>query len=103
MSRRRRVVLIAILIVLVVVPAACVVALVSYDWNRAKPWLEARASSALGREIDIGGDIDLVWRWRRRIDGTDTFSPGFALIAKDLRVGNPGWATRKRFAELGAF
>jgi uncharacterized protein involved in outer membrane biogenesis len=102
MSRRRRTVLMAILIVLVILPVACIVALVTYDWNRAKPWLEARASASLGREIDVGGDLDLVWRWRRRVDGTDTFSPGFALTAEDVHIGNPDWATRKRFAELGS-
>jgi len=102
MSRRRWTVLIAIATVLVILPVACVVALVAYDWNRAKPWLETRASRSLGREIAIGGDIDLLWRWRRRIDGTDTFSPGFALTAEDVRIGNPDWATRKRFAELGS-
>jgi uncharacterized protein involved in outer membrane biogenesis len=102
MSRRRWTVLIAILIVLVIVAVACVVALVAYDWNRAKPWLETRASASLGRAIELGGNVDLVWRWRRRIDGTDTFSPGFALTAQDVRIGNPDWATRKRFAELAS-
>jgi len=102
MSRRRWTVLIAIVIVLVILPVACIVALVAYDWNRAKPWLEARASRSLGREVEVGGSVDLLWRWRRRIDGTDTFSPGFALTAEDVRIGNPEWATRKRFAELGS-
>jgi len=102
MSRRRWTVLIAILIALVIVPVACIVALVTYDWNRAKPWVEARASDSLGRSIEVGGDLDLVWRWRRRIDGTDSFSPGFALTAADVRIGNPDWATRKRFADLGS-
>jgi uncharacterized protein involved in outer membrane biogenesis len=102
MSRRRWTVLIAIVIVLAVLPVACVLALVVYDWNRARPWVEARASRALGRTVEVGGTLDLVWRWRRRVDGTDTFSPGFALIANDVRIGNPGWATRKRFAEIGS-
>jgi len=102
MLRRRWTVLIAIVIVLVILPVACIVALVAYDWNRAKPWLEARASRSLGREVEVGGSVDLLWRWRRRIDGTDTFSPGFALTAEDVRIGNPEWATRKRFAELGS-
>ncbi|HEY6984763.1 MAG TPA: AsmA family protein, partial [Rhodanobacteraceae bacterium] len=102
MPRRRWTVLIAIAIVLAILPVVCIVALATYDWNRAKPWLEERASRSLGRAIEIGGDIDLVWRWRRHIDGTDTFSPGFALTAQDVHVGNPDWATRKRFAELGS-
>ncbi len=102
MSRRRWTVLIAIAVALAILPVACIVALVVYDWNRAKPWVEARASRSLGRAIEVGGDLDLVWRWRRRIDGTDTFSPGFALTAADVRIGNPEWATRKRFAELAS-
>lgn len=102
MSRRRWTVLIAIVIVLAILPVVCIVALVAYDWNRAKPWLETRASGSLGREIAIGGNVDLVWRWRRRLDGTDTFSPGFALIAENVQIGNPDWATRKRFADLAS-
>ena len=102
MSRSRRSVLIIFVIVLAILPVACVVALVAHDWNREKPWLEARATRSLGRAVEIGGDIDLLWRWRRRVDGTDTFSPGFALTAADVRIGNPAWATRKRFAELAS-
>ncbi|HEY6895265.1 MAG TPA: AsmA family protein [Rhodanobacteraceae bacterium] len=102
MSRRRWTVLITLVIVLVIVPITCVVALVAYDWNREKPWLEARATRSLGRAVELGGDVDLLWRWRRRVDGTETFSPGFALTAADVRIDNPAWATRKRFAELAS-
>lgn len=102
MSRRRWTVLIVIAAIVVILPIACIVALVAYDWNGAKPWLESHASRSLGRVIEVGGDVDLVWRWRRRIDGTDRFSPGFALVAGDVRIGNPDWATRKRFADLGS-
>ncbi len=102
MTRRRWTLLIAIVIVVAILPVVCIVALVSYDWNHAKPWLEARASRSLGREIAIGGDVGLVWRWRRRIDDTDKFSPGFALTAQQVQIGNPQWTTRKHFAELEA-
>jgi AsmA family protein len=100
MSRRGWTILIAVVLVVAVVPVACIVALVAYDWNRAKPWLQERAGHSLGREIEIGGDVDLIWRWRRHTDGADTFSPGFALTAGGVRIGNPEWASRKRFAEL---
>src|SRR4051812_19733366 len=102
MSKRRWKLLIAILIALAVLPVACVVALVAYDWNGAKPWVEARASRSFGRAVEVGGKLDLVWRWRRRVDGTESFSPGFALIADDVRIDNPKWATRKRLAELAS-
>jgi uncharacterized protein involved in outer membrane biogenesis len=100
MTKRRWILLGTIAMLFVVVPIAFVVFVATFDWNRAKPWLEARAGHALGRDIEIGGDVEAVWRWRRRIDGTDTFAPGFGLIATSVQVGNPTWATRKRFAAL---
>ena len=97
--RRRRVLLIAIAI-LVALPVAFVLFVATYDWNHAKPWLEARASHALGRAIEIGGDLEARWHWRVRRDDAETFSPGFGFVAHSVRVGNPDWAKHPRFAEL---
>ena len=41
--------------------AAAAIALLNMDWNRAKPWLNARASEALGRPFAIAGDLSLTW------------------------------------------
>ena len=61
------------------------------DWNRAKPWLNARASEALGRPFAIAGDLSLTWQqppaagqqsWR-------AYLPWPHLQAQDVRLGNP--------------
>jgi uncharacterized protein involved in outer membrane biogenesis len=99
MSRRRRIFLVAIAL-LVFLPIAFVVFVATLDWNRAKPWVQARASSALGRSVEIGGALVANWHWHVQLDGTDTFSPGFGFTASAVRIGNPEWAKRPRFAEL---
>ena len=99
--RIRRVVAIAVAIV-VTIPLALAVFLASFDWNRAKPWIERRASAALGRPIEIAGDLESHWHWRVRRASDTVFSPGFDLSAHGVRIGNPEWAKRERFAELEA-
>src|SRR4051812_2231327 len=95
---RRRVLIIAVAII-VIVPLACIAFIASYDWNRAKPWVQQRASTALGRDVEIGGALDVRWRWRVQSDGDERFSPGFSVSAKDVHIGNPDWAKKPRLAE----
>lgn len=79
---------------LLLVPALALVALQNADWNRARPWLNARTSEALGRPFAIAGDLSLTWNrpdagpaaantgWRDMI-------PWPHLVAHDVRIGNP--------------
>ena len=99
MSRRRRILLVAISL-LVILPIAFVVFVVTFDWNRAKPWVQARASTALGRSVEIGGELTSSWHWRTQLDDESTFAPGFGFTAHAVRIGNPDWAKRPRFADF---
>ena len=101
MLRRYRIV-IALIALIVIVPIAVVVFVCLFDWNNAKAWVETRASTSLGRDVAIGGDLDATWRWRRKVAGKDTWSPGFRFTAGTVQIGNPEWAKRKHFAELGS-
>jgi uncharacterized protein involved in outer membrane biogenesis len=101
MSRRRRIVLV-VLAIIVLVPVALAVFIATFDWNRAKPWVEARATKALGRDIAIAGDLTARWHWRVESDGDSHFSPGLGFSAGRVTIGNPAWAKRPRFAELEA-
>lgn len=79
---------------LIAVPAVALVALINFDWNRAKPWINARTSEELGRPFAISGDLTLSWKkltagssepgqgWRAMI-------PWPHLVAQDIRIGNP--------------
>ena len=71
MLRRYRIV-IALIALIVIVPIAVVVFVCLFDWNNAKAWVETRASTSLGRDVAIGGDLDATWRWRRNVAGKDT-------------------------------
>jgi len=90
-SRRAKVGL-AVLGLLLAIPAVALVILLNYDWNRARPWLGARATEALQRPVELRGNLSLTWQkpplppqarsWRDQI-------PWPHLVARDVHVGNP--------------
>ncbi|OIQ92494.1 putative assembly protein [mine drainage metagenome] len=75
---------------LIAVPALTLALLVNFDWNRARPWLDARVSEALGRPVVIAGTLTLHWQaqrtgpasWRGMI-------PWPHWVAQDIHIGNP--------------
>jgi uncharacterized protein involved in outer membrane biogenesis len=80
---RRTRIAIAVGSVVVAVPVIAVIALASIDWNRARPWLNERISSAIERPFEIRGDVTLAWRQQGSI------LPMPHLVAKDVHIGNP--------------
>ncbi len=87
---------------LIVVLAGLLIALLNTDWNRAKPWLNARISDAAGRPFAINGDLALSWnRPTVRETGQRGWLPWPHLIAQDITVGNPEWSkSAPHFAEI---
>lgn len=91
LSRRAKISL-AVLGFLLAIPAVALLILLNYDWNRARPWLGARASEALQRPVELRGKLSLTWQkqplppqarsWRDHI-------PWPHLVAQDVHVGNP--------------
>jgi uncharacterized protein involved in outer membrane biogenesis len=71
----------------------CVLVLLTFDWNRAKPWLNARVSEATGRSFTINGDLSLTWH-RAEVEesGWRRFIPWPRFSAQDIILGNPDWA-----------
>ncbi|MGA9423172.1 MAG: AsmA family protein, partial [Rhodanobacteraceae bacterium] len=104
MRRRYRRLLIAtvaaVIAIVALVPVAVIVFVDTFDWNRARPWIEQRAQSASGRRVEIDGSIDANWYWQRRARGKKIWSPGLAATARKVRVGNPDWAKRPQFATV---
>ena len=47
--------------VLVALPVLALVALLSYDWNHARPWLNEKVSEAIDRPFEIRGQLALRW------------------------------------------
>jgi AsmA family protein len=93
MSRTLKTVL-WILGILIAIPVVAIVVLLTFDWNRAKPWLNAKVSDAIERPFAIVGDLAVHWErpsesivprqrtWRDYI-------PWPHLVANDVHVGNP--------------
>lgn len=80
---------------LLVVASIALVA--TFDWNRARPAINAKVSEILGRPFAIDGDLSV--RWRRDRDHGD-WLPGPVFTATNLRIDNPEWAHEKHFAHL---
>ncbi|UCG13124.1 MAG: AsmA family protein [Deltaproteobacteria bacterium] len=63
----------------------------SYDYNKLKPHIVRAAKDATGRELRLGGDIDL------KIG----FSP--ALVVEDVTFQNAPWGSRPEMAKVNRF
>jgi uncharacterized protein involved in outer membrane biogenesis len=83
-----------ILGILIAIPVIAIIILLTFDWNRAKPWLNAKVSDAIDRPFAIVGDLSVKWE-----KPSDTIIPGQRtwrdhipwphLYANDVHVGNP--------------
>ncbi|PFH09674.1 hypothetical protein BCF11_2074 [Collimonas sp. PA-H2] len=83
--------------------AVCAALLLTFDWNRAKPWLNQRVSEAAGRPFAIRGDLALTWQKSQSdLDSWRRWVPWPRLSAKDIVLDNPEWAkTGPHMAEIG--
>src|SRR3954463_16375723 len=70
MSRPLKIVL-WIVGILVAIPVIAIIILLTFDWNRVKPWLNAKVSDAIERPFAIAGDLSV--KWERP---SDTIVPG---------------------------
>jgi uncharacterized protein involved in outer membrane biogenesis len=88
---------------LLVLLAALVIFVLTFDWNRARPYINDKVSQTIGREFAIKGDLDVRFRqgdpaepgWRRYV-------PHPQISAADVYVANPSWTTTgPRLASVG--
>ncbi len=73
----------------VVVAAGIIIALV-YDWNDLRAPVSRIASTALGRKVAIGGDLDVDIGWITRVK------------IEDLAVANAPWAREPQMVQIAA-
>ena len=60
------------------------------DWNRARPWVNAKVSEATGRHFAIEGDLSVGWRWPQPLEeGWQRWIPGVVVKAERLVMDNP--------------
>jgi uncharacterized protein involved in outer membrane biogenesis len=89
---------------LLLVVVAVVIFILTFDWNRARPWINHRVSETIGREFAINGDLRVHWEqgdaaesgWRRYV-------PRPRISANDVYIVNPEWTTSgPKLASVGS-
>ncbi|RKP54825.1 AsmA family protein [Pararobbsia silviterrae] len=85
---------------LVLLVAMVVIVFVTFDWNRARPWVDDKVSAAISRPFAIHGDLRLDWRRPVGETGWRAWIPWPRFSAKQITIGNPDWAAHPQFATL---
>lgn len=86
------------LAVIVVLIAVLAVALVTFDWNRARPWVDDKVSQAIGRPFAINGDLRVSWHRPASEHGWRAWVPWPRFSAHRVSIGNPDWTHAPQFA-----
>ncbi len=103
-TRTAKIVL-GVVALLVAIPAIALAILLTYDGNKARPWLNAKTSEAIGRPFAIVGDLSLTWEkaaLAERDRSWHDWIPWPHLVARDAHVGNPSGMTGD-MASVGEF
>ena len=77
---------------LVLIVAALALLAATFDWNRARPYVNDKASQALGRPFAIQGDLRVRWAREPGEGGWRGWVPWPHVQANDIVLGNPPWA-----------
>jgi uncharacterized protein involved in outer membrane biogenesis len=105
---RRTKITLAVVAGLIAIPVVVLVVLLTFDWNRAKPWLNTRTSEILGRPFAINGDLTLTWEKPVALgpsgqdEGWRSIIPWPYLVAQDIHIGNPSKMTAPMSADLAS-
>jgi uncharacterized protein involved in outer membrane biogenesis len=87
----------AIVVVLIV---ALVIFIMTFDWNRARPYVDDKVSQAIGRQFTINGDLKVGWRRAVGETGWRSWMPWPRFSAAKVTVANPDWTKQPQFATL---
>jgi len=98
--RRSIRILIAIVGALAIVVIVVAIVVASYDWNKQKPWVTAKVSSALNRTVTIDGDLEVHWERDPSLRGIRGWIPGPRVSASKVTIANPEWAKSRNFATV---
>lgn len=89
-----------LVLVVVVLIAALAIFIITFDWNRAKPWVDDKVSQAIGRRFEIDGDLKVDWRRPVGETGWRAWVPWPRFSATRIAVANPDWTKSPHFATL---
>lgn len=99
MARKHKV-LTGIVTVFILFLVVVVIVIATFDWNRAKPYIDSKASDALGRPFAINGDLSVAWQRETDQDGWRAWVPWPHVTANDITIGNTEWGKAPQFAQL---
>jgi uncharacterized protein involved in outer membrane biogenesis len=85
---------------LAILIAALVIFILTFDWNRARPWVNDKVSEAIGRQFAIEGDLKVGWRHPVGETGWRAWVPWPRFSAADITIANPDWTKGQHFATL---
>ncbi|MFM0201621.1 AsmA family protein [Paraburkholderia fungorum] len=89
--------LVAIIVVLIV---ALIIFILTFDWNRARPYIDDKVTQAIGRPFAINGDLKVGWRHPVGETGWRGWVPWPRFSAANITIGNPDWTQQPHFATL---
>ncbi|MFM0503098.1 AsmA family protein [Paraburkholderia caffeinilytica] len=89
--------LLAIIVILIV---ALAIFILTFDWNRARPYIDDKVTQAIGRPFAINGDLKVGWRHPVGETGWRGWVPWPRFSAANITVGNPDWTRQPHFATL---
>jgi uncharacterized protein involved in outer membrane biogenesis len=89
--------LLAAIVILIV---ALAIFIVTFDWNRARPYVNDKVTQAIGRPFAINGDLKVGWRHPIGETGWRGWVPWPRFSAANITVGNPDWTKQPHFATL---
>ncbi|WGS48222.1 AsmA family protein [Paraburkholderia sp. D15] len=89
-----------LLAIIVILIAALVIFILTFDWNRARPYIDDKVTQAIGRPFAINGDLKVGWRHPVGETGWRAWVPWPRFSAANITVGNPDWTQRPQFATL---
>ncbi|MDY7573144.1 AsmA family protein [Actimicrobium sp. CCI2.3] len=99
MNKPARIAVIGAAIVAAVM-ALMLTVLLTWDWDRSRPWLNDKVSQAIGRDFAIRGHLNLSWHRPPGDTGWRSTLPWPRFTASDVVITNPDWARQPNFAAL---
>ncbi|QNA88556.1 AsmA family protein [Massilia sp. Dwa41.01b] len=107
-GHKKKKILFGVLATLIAIPVIAVIFILTFDWNRARPWLNAKVSEAIERPFAIRGNLAVQWEVpARSMAPSDRhlrdWLPWPHLIANDVHVGNPANMKQMDMASVRQF
>jgi len=99
MARKHKI-LTGIVTVIILFLVVVVIVIATFDWNRAKPYIDSKATDALGRPFAINGDLSVSWQRETDEGGWRAWVPWPHVTANDITIGNTEWGQAPQFAQL---